>query len=320
MGNKWKLLVTLDVPEIAIEFLKDKCEIDINRNAEPLSKKELIKRLYDKHALCCGAEDIVDDEVINNAPMLKAICRFGVGFDKVDVYYATKMGIKVTNTPNALTESVAEMTWGLLLALARKIVLGDKFVRSGSFKKSGSKEFQGVEINKKTLGVIGAGKIGTAVGRIAQGYSMTILYYDSYKNINLEKMGAKKTELKELLSNSDFVTLHVPLNENTYHLIGQKELGLMKKTAYLLNTSRGKVIDEEALVFALTNESIAGAALDVYENEPNLSRDLINRSNVILTPHIASTTKEAWDKMAVMMAHDCLKVLNGEEPLHLVNP
>ncbi len=319
MEKRRRVLITIDIPEIGVEILKKYCQVDVNTKEMNLSKEEIMDRLGDKQALCCGAEDVIDAEVMDSAPNLKIIARYGVGYDNVDVEAATQRRILVTNTPGVLTETVAEMTLCLLLSLARRIVEADSFIRKGQLKRSAPKSLLGIEIRDKILGIIGAGRIGTAVAKKSEGFHMKIFYYDLLENKKLEKMGAKKVELDYLLEHSDFVSLHVSLTDKTTHLIGERELGLMKSTAYLINTSRGKVVDEAALVKALEKNRIAGAALDVYENEPQVTKKLLNMRNVVLTPHIGSATKEARDKMSIMVAEDCITALKGEKPPHLVN-
>lgn len=319
MQKKWQVLVTLDIPEIGVRILKECCEVEVNKKGIALSKEEIMAKLYSKHALCCSAEDVIDAEVMDSAPGLKIIVRYGVGYENVDIEAATQRKIMVTNTPGVLTEAVAEMTWCLLFSLARRLVEADNFVRAGEFKRSGPKSLLGTEIRGKTLGVIGAGKIGTVVARKSKGFDMNILYHDVIKNDKLEKIGGDRVTLDYLLEHSDFVSLHVSLTNETTHLIGERELGLMKKTAYLINTSRGKVINEAALIKALERKQIAGAALDVHENEPQIGREFLGMRNVVLTPHIGSSTKETWDKMARMVAEDCIAALKGERPPHLLN-
>ena len=215
---------------------------------------------------------------------------------------------------------MAEITWCLLLCVARRVVEVDSFVRAGRYKASGPRFFLGKELRGKTLGIIGAGRIGTAVAEKSIGFNLEIFYYDPVKNEKLEKMGVKKVELDYLLRHSNFVSLHVPFTRETTHLIGERELNLMKKTAYLINTSRGKVINEGALVEALEKKQIAGAALDVYENEPRITRELLGMRNVVLTPHIGSATRETRGKMSIMVAEDCIAALKGERPPRLLNP
>lgn len=319
MEKRWRVLVTINIPEIGVEILKKYCQVDANTRDMNLSKEEIMDRLGDKQALCCGIADIIDGKVMDCGPHLKVISNYGVGYDNIDIEAATERKILVTNTPEVLTGAVAEMTWCLLLCVARRAVEADSFVRAGRFKGGGPRFFLGTGIRGKTLGIIGAGRIGTAVARKSEGFNLEILYSDLVKNEELEKMGAKKVELDYLLEHSDFVSLHVPLTGETTHLIGERELSLMKKTAYLINTSRGKIINEAALVKALEKKQIAGAALDVYENEPQIPRELLGMRNVVLTPHIGSASKETRDKMSIMVAEDCIAALKGERPPHLVN-
>jgi len=319
MEKKWRVLVTINIPQVGIETLEKYYKVSVNSKEMALSKEEIMNKLDNKEALCCGVEDIIDSEVMDCGPNLKVIANYGVGYDNIDIQAATERGILVTNTPEVLSRAVAEMTWCLLLCLARRAVEADSFVRAGRYKVSGPRFFLGTEIEGKTLGIIGAGRIGTAVAIKAAAFNIQILYYDLVENKNLEKMGAKKAGLDYLLEHSDFVSLHISLTGENIHLIGERELALMKDTAYLINTSRGKIIDEAALVGALKKKQIAGAALDVYENEPQITRELLKMRNVVLTPHIGSATKETRDKMSIMVAENCIAASRGEIPPHLVN-
>ncbi|MCD6257561.1 D-glycerate dehydrogenase [Candidatus Aerophobetes bacterium] len=320
MEKHWKVLITRDIPQVGVDILKKHCEVDTNTEDIPLSKSEIIDKLRGKQALCCIGTEMIDDEIISSEPSLKVIANYAVGYNNIDVEVATKKGIMVTNTPGVLTEAVAEMSWCLLLCVARRVIEADSFVRAGNFKGGGPKLFLGAEVKGKTLGIIGAGRIGTEVAKKSRVFNMRVLYYDLVENEEMKKIGGKRVELEYLLKESDFISLHVPLTSKTRHLIGEKELGLMKKTAYLINTSRGAVIDEIALVKALKKGKIAGAALDVYENEPEITEGLSDMKNVVLTPHIGSATKEAREKMAIMMAENCIAALKGEIPPNLVNP
>ncbi len=319
MKEKWQVLATHDFPQAGIDFLREnRCEVEVSAKGEPLDKREIMEKLPGKQALCC--DDAIDAEIMDAAPDLIILATYGVGYDHIDVDAATRRGILVTNTPGVLTASVADLAWGLLLCIARRVMEADAFVRSGKFRFSGPKFFLGQEIEGKSLGIIGAGRIGTAVARRAQGFEMKIIYYDLVRNKELEKLEGKRVELNRLLKNSHFISIHVPLRKETKHLIGAKELKLMKKSAYLINTSRGAIIDESALMEALMEQRIAGAALDVYENEPELTPGLADMKNVVLTPHIGSATSETREKMAVIMARNCMAGLKGERPPNLVNP
>jgi len=319
MEKQWRVLITRDIPQVGVEILRSYCEVEINTEDIPLKKSEIMDRVRNKQALC-AVGDIIDSEIMDSGPSLKVIANYGVGYDNIDIEAATKRGILVTNTPGVLTESVAEMTWCLLLCIARRVIEADNFVRTGKFKWTGPKMFLGTEIAGKTLGIIGGGRIGTEVARKSQSFNMKVLYYDLVKNEKIEKMGGRRVELDYLLKNSDFISLHVPLTNETRHLIGERELSLMKKTAYLINTSRGAVINEIVLAKALREKQIAGAALDVYEKEPELTEGLSEMKNVVLTPHLGSATREARNKMSIMMAENCIAALRGEKPSNLVNP
>jgi len=319
MEKKWRVLVTINIPQVGIETLEKYCRVSVNRKEIRLSKEEIMNKLDNKEALCCGVEDIIDSEVMDCGPNLKVIANYGVGYNNIDIRAATERGIMITNTPGVLSQAVAEMTWCLLLCLARRAVEADSFIRAGRYKASGPRFFLGTEIGGKTLGIIGAGRIGTAVAIKAAAFNIQILYYDLVENKNLEKMGAKKAGLDYLLKHSDFVSLHISLTGENIHLIGERELALMKDTTYLINTSRGKIIDKVALVKALKRKQIAGAALDVYENEPQITRELLDMRNVVLAPHIGSATRETRDKMSIMVAENCIAALKGEIPPHLVN-
>lgn len=241
MQEEWRVLVTGDIPGAGAERLKRYCQVEINTRDVPLKKEELMNRLYNKQALC-SVGVVVNGEIMDSGPNLKVIANYGVGYDNIDIEAATKRGIMVTNTPGALTKSVAEMTWCLLFCIARRIIEADNFVRAGKFKWTGPKLFLGTEIAGKILGVVGGGKIGTEVARKSQGFDVEILYYDLLRNKKIEAMGARKVELDYLLKNSDFVSLHVPSTSETKHLIGERELGLMKRTAYLINISDRKSV------------------------------------------------------------------------------
>ncbi|KAA0001049.1 MAG: D-glycerate dehydrogenase [Thermoplasmata archaeon] len=315
-----KIFLTRRLPEEGIKLLEEH-DLEIYEEDYPPSKEEIIAGVKGKDALICLLTDKIDAEVMSASPHLKIIANYAVGIDNIDVKEATKRGILVTNTPGVLTETVADLAWALLMAIARRIVEGDKFMRQGKFKGWAPLLLVGADIHGKTLGIIGAGRIGRAFARRAKGFDMEILYYDKKRNEKLEReMNARFVDLDILLKESDFVSLHVPLTEETYHMIGERELKMMKKTAYLINTARGKCIDEKALVRALKEKWIAGAALDVYENEPEIEPELVNLDNVVLAPHIGSASYETRSKMAIMVAENVLAALRGEIPPQCVNP
>ncbi len=317
----FKVFIDYPLPGNAIEKLKEKCEVVVNQK-EKLTKKELKQAIADVDGFICLLTDKVDKSIINAGKKLKVISNYAVGFDNIDVKAATKKKIAVTNTPGVLTQAVAEHTFALLMAISRRIVEADKLTRKGKYPGWKPDLLLGAQLQGKTLGIIGMGRIGTVVAKIAtRGYGMKVVYYSQHRDEAGEKeTGAIYTTFEDVLCTSDFVSLHVPLNEKTRHLIGEKQLAMMKPTAYLINTSRGGVIDENALVNALQNKTITGAALDVFEFEPKLSKGLKELDNVVLTPHIASATLEARSGMAEMAVENLLAVLEGRKPLSIVNP
>jgi lactate dehydrogenase-like 2-hydroxyacid dehydrogenase len=249
------------------------------------------------------------------------IANYAVGFNNVDVETATQKKIPVSNTPGVLTDTTAELAWALVFSVARRIVESDSFCRDGKFEGWGPMLMLGQDISKKTLGIIGAGRIGTAMALKSKGFDMNVLYVDQEHNQVLEsELNAKKTDLSTLIAESDIISLHVPLTEETHHLIGEKELASMKETAVLVNTSRGPVIDEKALIQALEDNQIFGAGLDVYEQEPTIPKRLKQLDNVVILPHIGSATKDTRSKMAEMAAENMIQGLNGEKPDNCVNP
>ena len=317
----FKIYITRRIPEAGIEVLRPHAQVEIFPEERPIPREVLRERVRHVEGLLCLLSDTIDRDIIDAAPQLRVISNYAVGYNNIDVEYATRKGIVVTNTPGVLTDATADLTWALLLAVTRRIVEGDRFMRQGKFNGWGPMLLLGQDIKGKTLGIVGAGRIGTAVAERSRGWEMNILYYNRGRNAYLEEhLNARMVELEELLAQSDFVSLHVPLTPETHHLIDEKALRSMKKSAYLINTSRGAVVDEQALVRALREGWIAGAALDVYEHEPQLTPGLSELPNVVLAPHIGSATFETRNKMATIAAHNILDVLQGKKPLYPVNP
>ena len=312
------------VPESGIKILKDKgFEVVINPEDKVLTKEELMNNLRGQNydALFCLLTDKIDAEVMDSfGPQLKIIANMAVGFDNINIEEARKRGIMVTNTPDILTESVAEHTIALMFAIARRLVESDQFMRDGKYIGWAPMLFLGNDLVEKTLGLVGLGRIGAAVAkRMHDGFEMKIIYYDVKRNEELERQyHLEYRDLENLLKESDFVSVHVPLLETTRHLIGEPQLRIMKKTAYLINTSRGPVIDEKALVVALKSGEIKGAALDVFEFEPKITPELLQLDNVILTPHIASATEETRSKMSDLAATNIIEALEGHTPPNLL--
>ena len=325
-----KILVPWAMPEIGREVLrKSKAEIIFlhGPKGELPTPKDIMKGIMNADILLPSAFQSIPKEMIMTNRNLLGIANFGVGYNNIDVKCATELGIPVTNTPEVLTETTADTAWALLMATARKIPQSYIYTISGKWKGPGGKTFMGLDIgpggsNKpKVLGIIGFGRIGQAVIRRSRGFRMKVIVYDPIKKEEIEKMKkVQYRELDDLLRESDFVTLHCALTKETHHLIGTRELALMKSNAILINASRGPVIDEKALVSALKKGKIAGAGLDVYEKEPKLSPGLSKLENVVLLPHIGSATADTRGQMAVLAAKNAVAILRGKRPPNIVNP
>ncbi len=323
--SKPKVFVSRQLFNEAIEILEKHAEVEVFSGVDNAIPRDLLlSKVADVDGLLPLLTDTIDAEVMDAAgEKLKVISNMAVGFNNIDLNAATKRGIYVTNTPGILTDTTADCAFALLMAVARRIAEADRHVRAGNWIHTwGPKMFIGSDIHGKTLGIIGMGRIGAAVAKRAKGFDMKVIYYDIQRRPDLEKeFGIAYRSLEEVLSASDFITLHVPLTKGTHHMIGEKELSKMKRKAFLINTSRGSVVDEEALYMALREGVIAGAGLDVFEEEPIKSRNpLLELDNVVLTPHIASASVETRTKMAVTAAKNLVSVLQGKEPPNLVNP
>jgi glyoxylate reductase len=321
--SKPKVYITREIPEKGLKMIMEHFIVDIWPEYGPPPKHVIIEKVRDADALVTLLSDKIDSEVFDAAPKLKIIAQMAVGYDNIDVEEATKRGIYVTNTPGVLTETTADFAWALLMAVARRVVEADRYVREGKWKVSWHPSMLlGKDIYGATLGIIGAGRIGSAVARRAKCFNMKILYYDVVPNPQIEKeTGARFVDLETLLKESDFITIHVPLTKETYRLIDAEKLKLVKNTAYIINTARGPVIDEKALYEALKEGRLAGAALDVFEQEPiSMDNPLLKLDNVILTPHIASASYETRSKMAEMVAENLIAFFEKRKPPNLVNP
>ncbi len=315
-----KIFVTRKIPEPGLDLLKKEHELEINPYNRVLTKEEIVEGVRGKDGLLCLLTDQIDRDIIASESKLKMIANYAVGYNNVDVEMATRRGIPVSNTPGVLTDATAEMAWALLFSAARCIAEGDRFTRAGRFKGWDPMLMLGQGVSNKTLGIIGAGRIGTALGLKSKGFNMEVLYVNKRENEALEReVNAKKVEMCEVLKKSDFISLHVSLSESTRHMMGEKELKMMKENAILINTSRGPVVDEQALIKALKEKWIFGAGLDVYEHEPDVSAELKNLDNVVLQPHSASATIETRTKMALMAAENMMAGLKGEIPPNCVN-
>ncbi|MBN1919270.1 MAG: D-glycerate dehydrogenase [Verrucomicrobia bacterium] len=294
--------------------------IDASDRSTAMPRAELVERIAPCDGLISMLADRIDAEVMDAAPALRGIANFAVGLDNIDVPAATARGIVVTNTPGVLTEATAELAWALILAAGRRVVEGDRLVRTGRLEGWAPTLLRGMELSGGTLGIVGAGRIGTAAGLKAKAFGMHVLYFNRSASAALDADGARHVDLDELLRESDVVSVHLPLSDGTRHLIGARQLALMKPTAILVNTGRGAVLDEAALVEALRERRIAAAGLDVYEHEPALAPGLAELDNVVLLPHVGSATYTARDAMVMMTAESLLAVFDGHRPEHCVNP
>lgn len=319
--TQYKVFVTRNIPEPGIKLLGERYQVTVNPEDRVLEREELLKGVKGVHAILALLTDKIDGEVLDAAgPQLKVVANYAVGYDNLEVAAFKARKIYATNTPGVLTEAVAEHTFALLMAIARRIPESDAFTKAGKYKGWEPMLFLGTQLEGKILGIIGLGRIGSIVAKHGHaGFGMRILYYDPKRNEDFEReFAAEYREVPSLLKESDFVSIHVPLLASTRHLIDAKALATMKKTAYLINTSRGPVVDENALVEALEKKQLAGAALDVFENEPKLAPGLAELSNVVLTPHTASATVEARSAMSEMAAKNIIEVLEGRIPPQLI--
>lgn len=317
-----RVYVTRQIPEAAIESLREQFDVTVNPHDRVLTREELLAGVKGMDAVLCLLTDAIDAEVFEAAgPQCRIFADYAVGYNNIDVAEASRRGIIVTNTPDVLNDATADLAWALLFAVSRRIVESDGFARAGKFKGWGPMMFLGRDITGRKLGIIGAGRIGSNFARKAKGFDMDIIYTSTKPNAEMEKeLGARFVDKETLLKEADFISVHVPLTPATRHYIGEKELGLMKETAVLINTSRGPVVDEKALARALKNGKIWGAGLDVFENEPDIEPELMELDNVVIVPHIASATIETRTNMGLIAARNIIKVLNGDKPETCVNP
>ncbi len=312
-----RILVTRPVTEDALALLRAECDVTVGPGDREASRQEILDALRDCDGLLIVGHTRVDATLLDAAPKLRMIANFGVGVDHIDVAAATARKVWVSNTAGSLTETTAELGWALILATVRRVAEGDRLVRAGQWKGFGAFFFLGTELVGKTLGIVGAGRIGQAVARKAPAFGMKAL---SWSRTPKPDFGAQPRELDALLRESDVVILTVSLSAETRHLIGAREIGLMKKSAFLVNIARGPVVDEAALARAILDGKIAGAGLDVYEKEPEIHPDLLRCPNAVLAPHIGSATVETRRRMSFLAAENLLAGLNGRVPPLALNP
>lgn len=323
--GKLKLFMTRELFPDVIKSLYDYYEVEAWDRYEELPYEVLLSKVRDVDALVSLVSDRIDCKLLSEAKNLKIIAQYAVGYNNIDLECATKRGVYVTNTPEVLTDATAELTWALLLAAARNIVVADHFVRFGEWERGRvawyPTMFLGYQLSGKTLGIIGLGRIGKRVAEYGKAFGMRVIYYDKVRNNKAEEeLTIEYRELNELLSESDFITIHAPLTQETYHLIGERELKLMKRTAILVNAARGPIVDTTALVKALREGWIAGAGLDVFEREPLPgNHELTALKNVVMVPHIGSATYDARRAMAQLVVDNLIAFAKGEIPPTLVN-
>ncbi|MDI7260881.1 MAG: D-glycerate dehydrogenase [Thermodesulfobacteriota bacterium] len=324
-----RIFVTRLIPQAGINLLRREAEVNVwpGPEDEVPTRGEVLQGVKGTDVLLSLLTETIDRDVMEANPGLLGVANMAVGYNNIDVKTATELGIPVTNTPGVLTDTTADLAWALIMAVARNIAQGHLYVKEGRFKIWGPNILLGTDVSpggsgkKKTLGIIGFGRIGQTVLKRSKGFDMRVLAYDPFQKEVIQRTGeVEYRELPDLLRESDFITLHTSLTEATFHLIGEKELSMMKPTAYLINASRGPIIDEKALVRALREKRIGGAALDVYENEPGLAPGLAECDNVVLLPHLGSASHETRDKMATMAATNALALLRKEKAPNTVNP
>ena len=311
------VFISSTLPREAVGLIPGDFTLDYNNSEVPLSKAELVSRLKGKDGLICHIISTIDEEVLASAPTLKVVANVAVGYNNIDVAAARRRGVIVTNTPDVLTETTADFAWTLLMATARRVVEADHYARSGRWTAWKWDLLWGADVHGTTLGIVGFGRIGRAVARRALGFNMRVLYHDAVRaDAAVEReLSATATDLETLLREADFVTLHTNLTPETRHLIGERTLRLMRKSAIVVNAARGPIVDEAALARALREGWIAGAGLDVFEEEPRIHPDLLPLQNVVLAPHIASASRDTRIAMATLAVRNCVAVLEGKAPI-----
>jgi gluconate 2-dehydrogenase len=320
--GKPKVLVTREVFDETLEYLREHCEVDSNQEDVPLTGDALATRAADKDAIVCSLTDRIDSALVGRCPSLKVVANIAVGYNNIDVPACTARGIMATNTPGVLDDSTADLAWTLMLGAARRITEVERYIRDGEWKGWRLKQWLGVDVHHATLGIVGMGRIGQAIAKRAAGFDMRVLYHNRKRVAEdvERKLNASRVSLDDLLRESDFVVLQVPYSPQTHHLIGAAELGRMKPTAILINSTRGGVVDDEALIAALKNGTIRAAGLDVFENEPKLNPAFLELDNVVLAPHVGSSTEATRRAMAMTAAKNAVAALSGARPPNLINP
>jgi glyoxylate/hydroxypyruvate/2-ketogluconate reductase len=319
---KPKVLVTREVFDETLEFLARHCEVESNQQDVALAPEQLAQKLADKEGVMCALTDRIDVGLLDRCPRLRVVANIAVGYNNIDLAACSARGVMATNTPGVLDDSTADLAWALILGAARRITELERRVRAGEWKGWRLKQWLGVDVHHATLGIIGMGRIGQAIARRASGFDMQVLYHNRNRiDPGVErKVGARYVDREVLLKQSDFVVLQVPYSPSTHHMIGAAELKLMKPTAILINSTRGGVVDDAALIEALASGRIRAAGLDVFENEPALNPAFLALDNVVLMPHIGSSTEATRRAMAMTAARNLSAALSGEKPPNLLNP
>jgi gluconate 2-dehydrogenase len=319
---KPKILVTREVFDETIDYLAQHCDVESNQQDVPLAAEALGQRLADKDGVVCCLTDRIDAKLLERCPRLKIVANVAVGYNNIDVAACTARGVMATNTPGVLDDSTADLAWALMLATARRLTEVESYIRAGEWTGWRLKQWLGIDVHHATLGIIGMGRIGQAIAKRAGGFEMKVLYCNR-KPVGKEieqRLNARHVSKEELLAQSDFVILQVPYSPETHHLIGAAELKRMKRTAILINSTRGGVVDDAALVAALKEGTIRGAGLDVFENEPRLHSGFLELKNVVLAPHVGSSTEATRRAMAMTAAKNLVAGLTGGTPPNLLNP
>lgn len=319
---KPKILVTREVFDETIAYLEQHCEVESNQADVALDPERLKARIADKQGLMCALTDRVDAAVLDAARELKVVANIAVGYNNIDLASCTARGVMATNTPGVLDDSTADLAWALMLAAARRITEVERYIRQGEWKGWRLKQWLGIDVHHATLGIVGMGRIGQVIAKRASGFDMKVLYHNRKRlDASIEqRLNATYASLEDLLERSDFVVLQVPYSPKTHHLIGAKQLKLMKPTAILVNSTRGGVVDDAALIEALRDGTIRAAGLDVFENEPKLNPAFLELDNVALAPHIGSSTEATRRAMAMTAAKNLVAALTGAMPPNLLNP
>ena len=318
MKRKFKVLLTRRLHDFALTKLREKCEITIHSGKIPMPKQKVLEEIKDKDGLICFPYDIIDKEILDSANKLKTISTYSVGFDHIDINYAKNKRITIGYTPDVLTNATAELTIGLILDLLRRVTEGDYIIRKGKWNEIfGPFDYVGTEVSGKTLGILGMGRIGKTVAKKASCLGMDILYHNKKSIVNIGK--AKYVSLNELFKKSDVISVHIPYSKNTHHMINSALLRKMKKTSFLINTSRGKIVNQKDLLKILQTKKIQGAALDVFEDEPiGKSNDLVKLKNVVLVPHIGSSTNETRRTMSEITVKNLILGLSNKKMIYSV--